>query len=63
MDMCWRIRRITSSELTDDDDDDTTSDQQSNNVEKEVLALLSTASAANYRQLSVQRKPVCRLHG
>ena len=42
---------------------DTTSDEQSNNVEKEVLAVLISASAANYRQLSVQHKPVYRLHG
>ena len=41
---------------------DTTSDQQSNNFEKEVLALLVSASAANYRQLSVQHKPVYGLH-
>ena len=41
---------------------DTTSDQQSNNVEKEVLALLISASTANYQQLSVQHKPVYRFH-
>ena len=42
---------------------DTISDQQSNNVEKEVLALLISARAADHRQLCVQHKPVYRLHG
>ena len=41
----------------------TISDQQSNNVEKEVLALLISATAANYWQLSIQHEPVYRLHG
>ena len=32
-------------------------------LRKGVLALLISASAANYRQLSVQHKHVYRLHG
>ena len=35
-----------------------TSDQRSNYVQKDILALLISASAANHRQLSVEHKPV-----